>query len=68
MSHSNPLILQVHLPGAEPYELGDEISQQPLADAIRSEAEIIAEHGGLNLLPYPAKRPEPPCETTSLPT
>ncbi len=51
MSHSNPLILHVHLPGAEPYELGDEIWQQPLADAIRSEAEIIAEHAGRDLLP-----------------
>jgi len=55
MSHSNPLILQVHLPGTEPYELGDEISQQPLADAIRSEAEIIAEHASSNLPRIPGQ-------------
>lgn len=51
MSHSNPLILQVHLPGAEPFQLGDELWQQPLADAIRAEAENIAEHAGRDLLP-----------------
>jgi hypothetical protein len=29
MSYSDPLILQVHLVGAEPYEIGDEIWQHP---------------------------------------
>ena len=51
MSYSHPLILQVHLAGAEPYELGDEIWQQSLADAIRAEAETIADHAGTDLLP-----------------
>ena len=50
MSHSNPLILHLHLDGAEPYELGDEIWQQSLADAIRAEAQTIAEHAGPDLL------------------
>jgi hypothetical protein len=51
MSHSNPLILRVHLAGAEPYELGDEIWQQSLADAIRDEAETIADYVDPDLLP-----------------
>ena len=55
MSYSNPLILQVHLAGAEPYELGDEIWQQSLSDAIRAEAEIIADHAGPDLLPVPSR-------------
>ena len=55
MSHSNPLILQVHLAGAEPYQLGDEIWQQSLPDAIRTEAEIIADHAGPDLLPVPSR-------------
>ena len=55
MSHSNPLILQVHLHGAQPYEIGDEIWQQPLADAIRTEAEVIAGHAGRDLLPVPSR-------------
>jgi hypothetical protein len=55
MSHSDPLILQVHRPGAEPYEIGDEIWQQPLADAIRAEAETIADHAGPGLLPLPGR-------------
>ncbi len=54
MSHSNPLILQVHLAGADPYQLGDEIWQQSLADAIRAEAEIVADHAGPDLLPMPS--------------
>jgi hypothetical protein len=53
MSYSKPLILQVHLSGAEPYELGDEIWQQPLPDAIRAEAEIVADHAGPDLLGLP---------------
>ncbi len=53
MSPSNPLILQVHVPGAEPYAIGDEIWQQPLSDAIRVEAETIADYAGPGLLPLP---------------
>ena len=54
MSDRNPLILHVHLAGAEPYQLGDEIWQESLNDAIRAEAEIVAEHAGLDLLPMPS--------------
>ena len=54
MSHSKPLILQVHLAGADPYQLGDEIWQQSLSDATRAEAEIIADHAGPDLLPVPS--------------
>ncbi|MEO9119056.1 MAG: hypothetical protein ABI355_08165 [Solirubrobacteraceae bacterium] len=54
MNHSHPPILQVHLPGAQPYELGDENWQQSLADAIRTEAEVIAEHAGPDLPPIPS--------------
>jgi hypothetical protein len=53
MSYSKPLILQVHLSGAEPYELGDEIWQQSLPDAIRAEAEIVAYHARSDLLGLP---------------
>ncbi len=53
MSHSNPLILHVHLDDAGSCEIGDEIWQQPLADAIRAEAEIIAECASLDLLQSP---------------
>ena len=55
MSYSDPLILHVHLDGAERYEIGDEIWQQPLADAIRTEAETIADHAGPGLLPFPGR-------------
>lgn len=48
MSHGNPLILQV--PGAEPYEIGDEIWQQSLPDAIRAEAQTIADYADTDLL------------------
>ena len=51
MSDRNPLILQVHLAGADPYELGDELWQQSLPDAIRTEAEVVADHAGSDLLP-----------------
>jgi hypothetical protein len=55
MSHSNPLILQVHLAGAEPYHVGDEIWQQSLPDAIRAEAETIADYADPDLLPLPGE-------------
>jgi hypothetical protein len=53
VSHSNPLILQAHLTGAEPYEIGDEIWQQSLRDAIHAEAEIIADYAGTDVLRLP---------------
>ena len=37
------MILKVHLDGAPCYEIGDEIWQDSLEDAIRSEAELIAQ-------------------------
>jgi hypothetical protein len=55
MSHRTPRILQVHLDGAEPYQIGDEIWQQPLADAIRTEAETIADYASPGLLPRPGR-------------
>ena len=54
MSDRNPLILQAHLAGADPYQLGDELWQQSLPDAIRTEAEIVADHAGSDLLPMPS--------------
>lgn len=53
MSDRKPLILHVHLAGAEPYQLGDEIWQQSLRDAIRAEAEMVADHAGPALLRGP---------------
>lgn len=43
-------ILQVHVPGAPSYEIGEEIWQESLADPIRAEAEIIAADAGADLL------------------
>lgn len=63
MSPSDPLILQVHLDGAEPYDIGDEIWQQSLGDAIRAEAETIADYAGPDLLRllghWPSRTPRP---------
>ena len=50
MSPADPLILRVHVPGAEPYEIGDEIWQQSLAESITSEAQTIADDAGADLL------------------
>jgi hypothetical protein len=44
------MILNVHLPGVRPYEVGDEIWHTPLADAIRAEARAIAESAGASPL------------------
>jgi hypothetical protein len=55
MSHSNPLILHLDVPGAEPYGIGDEIWQQPLFHAIRVKAETIADYAGPGLLPLPGR-------------
>ena len=50
MSPSEPLFLHVHVPGAEPYEIGDEIWQQSLDEAIAAEAQTIADDAGADLL------------------
>jgi hypothetical protein len=47
------MILKVHVPGAPSYEIGDEIWQESLADAICAEAEIIAADAGADLLESP---------------
>jgi hypothetical protein len=47
------MILNVHVPGAHPYDVGDEIWQEPLEDAIRAEAETIAGYAGSELLESP---------------
>jgi hypothetical protein len=40
------MILKVHVHGACPYDIGDEIWQEPLADVIAAEAETIAGYAG----------------------
>ena len=52
------MILRVHVPGAHDYDIGDEIWQESLADAIAAEAETIARYAGSDLLesPDPAHR------------
>ena len=50
MSPSDPLILRVHVPGVEPYEIGDEIWQHSLAEAIEAEARTMAEDVGADVL------------------
>ena len=49
------MILNVHFPGASGYEIGDEIWQQPLEEAISAEAETIADYAGPALLPSPSQ-------------
>jgi hypothetical protein len=49
------MILNVHVPGPPCYEVGDEIWQQPLAEAIGAEAETIADYAGPELLPSPSQ-------------
>jgi hypothetical protein len=44
------MILNVHVQGAPSYDIGDEIWQESLADAIRAEAETIADYAGPELL------------------
>ena len=52
---SDGLILRVHLAGAEPYRIGDEIWEQSLDEAIRFEASIIAQDAGSDLLQSPSQ-------------
>jgi len=47
------MVLNIHVPGATPYEIGDEIWQESLTDAIRAEAEIIAAYADADLLESP---------------
>jgi hypothetical protein len=49
------MVLNVHVLGATPYEIGDEIWQESLTltDAIRAEAEIIAAYADADLLESP---------------
>ena len=44
------MMLKVHLDGAVSYDVGDEIWQASLADAIHAEAETIASYAGSDLL------------------
>ena len=36
------MILKIHVPDAPSYDVGDEIWQESLAEAIRAEAEVVA--------------------------
>jgi hypothetical protein len=47
------MVLNVHVRGATSYEIGDEMWQESLADAIRAEAESIAADAGADLLESP---------------
>jgi hypothetical protein len=47
------MILKGHVPGARCYEIGDEIWHEPLPDAIRAEAEIVAQDAASDLLEPP---------------
>jgi hypothetical protein len=47
------MIVKVHLEGAASYDVGDEMWQESLADAIHAEAETIAGYAGSNLLESP---------------
>jgi hypothetical protein len=47
------MILKVHVPGALPYDIGDEIWHGSLREAIKAEAETIAAYAGADLLEPP---------------
>jgi hypothetical protein len=53
MSQQPTLTLRVHLDGAPSYEVGDEIWQVALAEAISDEADTIAGSAGAELLESP---------------
>jgi hypothetical protein len=44
------MVLNVHLEGTASYDIGDEIWQESLTDAINTEAETIANYAGADLL------------------
>ncbi|MGH2870603.1 MAG: hypothetical protein ACRDNK_23925 [Solirubrobacteraceae bacterium] len=48
------LILSVHIPGVEPYPIGDEIWQQSLTEAIEAEADTISALASSELLRDPS--------------
>jgi hypothetical protein len=56
------MILKAHVQGAAFYDVGDEIWQLSLADAINTEAETIASYAEADLLksPDPGRRPWQP--------
>ena len=60
------MVLNIHLPGATPHDLGDEIWQESLANAIRAEAEIIAACAGADLLE--SQRPRSAADMTAMPS
>jgi hypothetical protein len=47
------MMLKIHLHGAVSYEVGDEIWQEALCNAIQAEAEAIADHASSDLLESP---------------
>jgi hypothetical protein len=47
------MILRIHVQGAHDYDIGDEIWQQSLEEAIAGEAETIAGYAGSDLLESP---------------
>jgi hypothetical protein len=46
------MILTVHVEDAPSYDVGPEIWQQPLADAIVAEAEMVADYAGPEVLEW----------------
>ena len=50
------MILRVHVEGARHYDVGDEIWQQSLAEAITAEANTIAGYAGSDLLESPDQK------------
>jgi hypothetical protein len=50
MTRADLFFLHVHIPGAGSYEIGDEIWQPSLAEAIEAEARTIADYAGAELL------------------
>ena len=59
------MILKVHVRGALPYDIGDEIWHGSLREAIKAEAETIAAYAGADLLGPPDRdyRERPPRST-----
>ena len=53
---SGGLILGVHVAGAEPSRIGDEIWEQSHDEAIRFEASIVAQDAGCELLESPSPK------------
>lgn len=60
---SDGVIPRVHVAGAEPYRIGDEIWEQPLDEAIRFQTSIIAHDAGSDLLQSPSQAHGHSCAT-----